>query len=1171
MSMARRVMPFIALILSLVTCRAELILERSFRQLDPEAQAAWATPTEARLTQDRWVYDDLSRAAHVRLRLAADQQPEGLKLRVSILDGAGTAVAEQILDSLEGPVIDLTLDVASLKPGRYTTRLQITGPDGNELAALEHPLIREAGPAAPPTAGAVPVKLARAGGGLARTAHPVPVTFGVAMPRGACPDARVRLLGPGGAEIPSQSEVTATWEAGGSAKWLLVTCVLPPGLDEGAELTLEYGADPTPPATPLTINETNETFEVTTGPARFTIRRDSFDLISRAWLDADGDGQFSDAEAAITLGVPQGPYVVDQDGVRYRAADDDQVEVSIERRGAIEAVICARGWYVAEDGSRLCRHVTRLHAYAGLPWLRVMHTFIFTEDSTKVKLADIALTTAVTASLFRFGVPGDDLRCPITSAETTAWLLQDEHNHWTYRHLDYPRADGERADGWVGTQSSPVSLSVGVRDFWQNYPKELEVGQGAMTVHLWPAHNTDPPTQPLTDGNLSDLWFIHHGRLLDFQVPEWFYNFKGQREDNRYRYVRSSVNANGLGVARTHELLYVLQPAGASPDADMALLQEPATLVADAEWMCASGAAGPLAAAEPERFPLAEQAMSLGWDGERAIEQACQDWGMFNFGGAHTYFDYALHDYDRLERPWRLNHHGGPRVPWLMYLRTGDLKYLDWGCRNTRRLLDIAWVHHTLPEFAALPYPQGKIVGATNDYKGIVPWHSGSRLMDYNSMTDFMFYYYYLTGDRWAVDVADEWGTSVKHYFSRPGAGRQAAGTVDAVLDIYKATWDEDYREIAEAIVTHLISTQEPDGNFPLEHWYTYAPWLSDYWWLTGGEDASAALVRWADGFTADRIRNESGTSYSAGYAYYDVLADAYRITGDEKYLARGLGNMTLISNSVYSDPESILYAACNYSGHSLYGYFHQTVPYLMRELETLDELPDPVFAPWLLGAAADMDIYLLDEIDEPLTIEAGMRFSSPIAVSVLGPGGEALSSSTIQPNADDPQWPEPPATYSIRVPTDGRTGPERVRLHCDAPFYMQLPVRPSRPVRLVFGMSRGLEFVRGSAVYLMVPEGAERLSLSMGGRDTTGHTAALYDPKYERVAFVQWYGMEQPGPHRIAADCPQALRGRLWLFLQGLSKSMNLTVETPGVPPFFADRPERWFEPPDALLPPAP
>ena len=1135
-------------------------------QLDPLNRALG---TRLRLTQDRWAYDDLSRDAHVRVRLPCHEQTTarlpGLSMRFAFIDTKGEAVATQSIRGLKGEVVDVALDVTGLTPGRYQTQVEVLDVDGRAVGKAQHPLIRRQGPKRPPRNGKIPVRLARVGGAQAELESPTPVTFGVAMPRGAADgNTGFRLLDRQGRPVPAEAMRLASWEPRGTAKWVSIDCQAPQGAREGDAFSLEYGPGlaPAPPARPLVIERAAQALEVTTGPARFVISTTRFDLIHRAWLDANRDGQFSHDEEAVTGQGAQGPYVVDQDGKTYRAALDPDAVVAVEREGAVAVVICARGWYVAEDGAKLCRHVTRMHAYAGQAYLRVFHTFILTEDSTKVKLADVALATSVPSNVVAFGCEPRDLHCTSAGKGHNAYLLQYEHDAYEFRWDGHKRGRGRRAKGWLGTVNVNAALSVGLRDFWQNYPKELEAGERQLRVHLWPAHGRDRPRQPLTDDNISDLWFIHHQRLLDFEVPEWFHTFKGEREAKRYRYVRSSRHANGLGVARTHELLYVLHSGDESPDAAMAALQEPAVLAVSPSWMCRSGAGGRITAKGDHPFGLVEEALSNRFDGEQAMGRACEDYGMFNWGGAHSYFRNGVRDYDRTERPWRLTHHGGPRVPWLMYLRTGEPKYLDRGCRNTLRMLDLAFVHYTTPELERLTYPRGKIRGALNDYKGMVPWHSGSRLMDYNSMTDFMLYYYCLTGNSWGLEVANEWGQSVKRYFSSPFHDRRAAGTLDALLDLYKITWDPALREIAERLAVHVMSLQQPDGNFRSGHWYTYAPWLSDYYELTGSETAAKTLVRWADAYVGNRVWTGYDNTYESGYAHYDVLAAAHRITGNVKYLAHGLGRMLVIAESVNSNRGSAVFGADQYGVSSLGGYYAQTVPYILGPLAELKQLPAPVFPPWRYHPGDRAVIYVLDETDEAITLSLPLSHSAPAEITVVDPSGREAVHTTVEP-------PKPRAFYltlqdppRVEIPRDGHTGCYQVRMASESQFGIWLPLGLSRPVKVVHPLKPGASYARGSAVYLMIPKGVSGLTLSVSGRNSMGHTVALYDPAGHRAAWKHWFGLEEPSPHRISADCPPALQGQPWCLLQGLSKSLTLTAESKGVPAFFATRPERFFVP---------
>ena len=67
------------------------------------------------------------------------------------------------------------------------------------------------------------------------------------------------------------------------------------------------------------------------------------------------------------------------------------------------------------------------------------------------------------------------------------------------------------------------AIGFGIRDFAQNYPKEIELAPEGTWLHLWPRH---APEVAKKSPPYSDYWrlgFCHEGRLLDFKIPEgWF-------------------------------------------------------------------------------------------------------------------------------------------------------------------------------------------------------------------------------------------------------------------------------------------------------------------------------------------------------------------------------------------------------------------------------------------------------------------------------------------------------------------------------------------------------------------------------------------------------------------------------------------------------------------------
>jgi hypothetical protein len=177
---------------------------------------------------------------------------------------------------------------------------------------------------------------------------------------------------------------------------------------------------------------------------------------------------------------------------------------------------------------------------------------------------------------------------------------------------------------------------------------------------------------------------------------------------------------------------------------------------------------------DPKLFPEEEWAISAMWDCQRRLEEYTHDYGKWNFKDGHTWWNPEEKRW-AINRTWRNWHHGGPRPPWILFARSGGPKYLAYARRNTRHCMDVDICHYSTPEFEALAYPRQKIKGALADYKGLVHWNAGGRLVDYNLMPDFLLYNYYFTGDRRSLDVLDEWIQAVLAGSVREAIGRDGA------------------------------------------------------------------------------------------------------------------------------------------------------------------------------------------------------------------------------------------------------------------------------------------------------------------------------------------------------------------------------------------------------------
>lgn len=1149
---------------------------------------------DIRFVMNKDVFDNLDDAAYGRIRLITansflPEKNKGVFIRLNIVsEEDGSVVLKDKIGPLKGYVVDFNMNVDSLKPGKYTAKAELVNEKGEVLKSTTHTLVREEDKRAA-LEGRIPLTLL----GKAPQMPSTPIYAGIPAPRGSVTEnTEIQVFDSKGKELPCQTETLARWSPKGSVKWMGLHFQSSSSLERKYSVQFRPRKEKTKkllPKTPVIVTEDEKSIIVNTGKIKFQVLKSNYDGVHKVWMDLNNDGKITDTECITPDKKDLSPYVIDQNGKAYSSKGDVHSKVCVETKGPMVATLRAEGWFVAKDGSKICRYVTRLSAYAGLGLIKAIHTPIFAADSREVKLADIGFSVGLKRSpnasakmVYRFGAKPKPL-CEVAGKSTDAYLLQHEKDRYDFHPYSSKSkiiaACGKHAEGWVELSDGGISVTAALRDMWQNYPKELEAEYEKLTVHLWPRHGLDKPIKPLTVDNLSELWFIHHRKLLDFQVPDWFSSFKSPKRprDIDYRYVRNSTETNGMGIARTSEMVFSFETAKANKTPKAAeCVNMPAIAAASPKWMCDSGAFGPLKQVDKKTFPLIEEAMAARFDGERRLERFSV--GMWNYGGSVTYFRPSILSYDQLVRPWRLAHHGSPRIPWLLFARSGDKKYFDYGRINSLRCMDIGVCHYATPEMERNGY-HGKKRGGQCDYKGVVPWSSGARIPDYNAMTDYMRYYSYLTGNKWGVDVSNEWGNAAKKWvmFSN---GRTLSGYFNSIISMYEATWDMDYRELAERCFGKMKKLFNPEGYFNKGQWYDYAPWLSHYYWLTGNKAAADMARRLSSNIIKqDRLmklyyENDFTFIPENGYGAYDILRVAYDVTGDKKYLETALGCSQIISNSVITDKNSFYYGADCYSRHSLGGFFPQKVPYILPVLKKELKKLKPCYPSWTLYGDK-IEIVLRGAGSKPLELRmhleslTGRRKSKktpdPIYLTIVKSNGEKTGPKVIEIHEKKIARRIVIAMKyaSITLKPELLKGETRLIFSTKKgeKIGMRVPIQLSRPVPLVFVWNKDLQFGFGPAIYFQAPQKDSELSFKVNSYDYA-LTASFVDPSGRIVQRRELYPWEKAGESIVSVNVPKDLHGKIWCFLPGAAQLMEIQPAVNDFPHYFSCRADCFFVP---------
>jgi len=542
-----------------------------------------------------------------------------------------------------------------------------------------------------------------------------PVTSGIPFREGSLGSGDgVRVLDATGAEVPAQVEVVTRW-ADDTVKWLLLDFQADVPETGEAEYALEFGTRVrrAPAADGIAVEESADAIAVDTGALRVRFDRDNFAFLGEAWLDLDGDGRYADDER-ITDAAGAGIVLTALDGRTFTSLGAPD-ELAVTRRGPLHAEVTARGRLRSEGGEALFRYELRIHFYAGLPLVRVLHSFEndrVDETFTTLRSLDLRIPVASGSDGGEVLLPGGE------SVELTpgARLVQADDTRFRVEGIE---ATGERAPGAMLVRSGRATMAVAVRNFWQLYPKSLGIDQRGAVIGIMPALPADE-----------------------------YASIDPELEDKLYYALLGGVYKLHSGVAKTHELVIEFAPAGGEPEpaALAAETDAPAYAVADPQWYADSGAFGDITPRTPGEFEGYDAMADRVLASILRERESGREYGMLNFGDwwGERGFNWGNIEYD--------TQHG----LFLQFARSGRRDFFDNATWAARHNLDVDIIHHHRdPSMVGRPYCH--CLCHTGDYYPAGYRPSGIFRGGCNTghlWTDGNLEYALLTGDERAMHVA---------------------------------------------------------------------------------------------------------------------------------------------------------------------------------------------------------------------------------------------------------------------------------------------------------------------------------------------------------------------------------------------------------------------------------
>ena len=648
-----------------------------------------------------------------------------------------------------------------------------------------------------------------------------PVTSGVPFPSGSriVDENSLQLVSQAGEPVPAAFTVLARWSAGvkdaaAEVRWVLLDFQVDLGPGETAYFYLQEGGPGPGPEAPLQLVDDGSMLWIKTGAADFSVNM--------------ADGSLS----GPGLQTPLVGVVTDAAGTEHAAGLSG--DVAMTTYGEMRAVVRLTGPY----GVSGLDHTTEYWFYAGSPLVRIFHTienntpcplepeysqincyYIGSEGSIAFQDASLCMGIDWGAASVNIQVGGEgatyegvldgDLVLYQDSSGTDYWDKYSSMTDWDGNPLDTkPRMQsyvtfrgyrtmlggqdvdsGDQAQGWMLLTGSDAVWSVGVRDFWQQFPKALRASpDGVVEIGLVPT---------------------------EFGSADYLFSLRP-------------------GEHKTHEVR--LAPAG-----NPAIAMTPLFAAAPPEWYVGSGEFGMTALPDWDKWAEHEQYILY------QIETSPHDEGFEhlpdNLFAAIIVTDfYGIFDYG----DWPIDYEGYGVSPlnvkydydlgiWVQWARSGDMRWFRLAEAADRHFADID-VLHTLHE--PRHWSDGIIFGHSyHDEEGFTNPHrnEGGAAPDTAYGVPGMLLAYYLTGYQKtydsAIEVADciEYRTGNDFYLcnymdggcSGEGWALQTDGLYDSnsrpvanslviLTAAYRATQDPRYLRPAEAIMAYADPSNQP-------------------------------------------------------------------------------------------------------------------------------------------------------------------------------------------------------------------------------------------------------------------------------------------------------------------------------------------------------------------------
>ena len=394
---------------------------------------------------------------------------------------------------------------------------------------------------------------------------------------------------------------------------------------------------------------------------------------------------------------------------------------------------------------------------------------------------------------------------PGWSGRPTSPLRLFQVDDENYR-IEGAEAKGSKAPGWGQIQDDVGTIAIALRDFWQQWPKSIEVDSGKLAIGLFPKFQKGTFSHMKPWYKYQYLFDDNHYRLRTGQAPRW----------------QIWLDFSGDGDALAKFANAPLVPSA-----------EPAAAISTGVWGYVAPAGSP-GMAEYDNW--AENLFDNGYCNSIKVQR---DYGQMNWGDwfGERGCNWGNHEYDT------------PKHILAQFARTGDPKYFyvgDTAARHTSEVDVIQFVNDDLKQHfysdvgrdSAYPIRPGMVhehcVGHVSGFYSVekirelyVSLGVGNSPKPYLCLdpynlghiwTQGMVYDYFLTGDPWMKETVKKIGNNLAdlveqrkfNFATGSHVGRVNGWTMLALAGAYELDFDERYLKAMKLLADDALTAQDP-------------------------------------------------------------------------------------------------------------------------------------------------------------------------------------------------------------------------------------------------------------------------------------------------------------------------------------------------------------------------